>query len=359
MCDIFISYRHHDDAGNTTEDYAIAYKLHNELSELGYKVFFSQKSLEEIGSSRFKADIDAALDSAKILIVVLTKAEYATSKWVQYEWDSFYGDYLSGVKSNAYLFTFIKDFSIARLPRTLRNVQSFNINEGTSALINHIKNSINLAVSSRYLVKTGTTITYEDIKEAVKLDHIVYAGMEHVDVDECYSWHKLNKDIYIIIKDTNTNKVVAYTNTTPITEECYNKIKSGEFLTTNITQDMILPYEMPSPYNLYFFSIVIHPDYQNTGLFSIMLNTLIDKFIQFAKQDIFIKRMIADAVTSNGEKFCTLFGMRKITQSTHSSTLYEVQLIPPKFKKISIKAKELYEYYQQLYEKKPSFFDEQ
>ena len=51
-----------------------------------------------MGSSRYKADIDKALDTAKLMIVVLTKVEYAFSQWVQYEWDSFYNDYLSGVR---------------------------------------------------------------------------------------------------------------------------------------------------------------------------------------------------------------------------------------------------------------------
>lgn len=358
MYDIFISYHFHDENNKVTPDYGIANDLYHKLTQEGYKVFFSERSLEEIGSSRFKADIDAALDCAKILIVVLTKADYASEKWVKYEWDSFYGDYLSGSKEEAYLFTFRTDFSINELPRTLRNVQSFNVEEGPAPLINRIKNIL-CSTAPRYSIRTGSDITYDDIKEAIMLDHIVYPGMEHVDVDECYNWHLFNNDMHIIIKDSLTNKVVAYTNTTPITEECYDKIKEGLFLTTDITQDMLLTYEMPYLYSLLFFSVAIHPDYRNSGLFTIMLNALIDKFIKFAGQGIFMKRMIADAVTSNGEKFCKLFGMKKITQSNHSSVLYEIQLMPPEFKKICPKAKELFDCYKSVYNKNPSFFDEQ
>ncbi len=84
-CDVFISYKHTDDNGNITSDHIIAEKLYNMLVSMGYTAFFSSDSLEKLGSSRYKADIDAALDTAKVMVVVLSKAEYATSYWIQYE----------------------------------------------------------------------------------------------------------------------------------------------------------------------------------------------------------------------------------------------------------------------------------
>ena len=56
--------------------------------------------------------------------------------------------------------------------------------------------------------------------------------------------------------------------------------------------------------------------------------------------------MIADAVTKNGEKFCRLFGMTKLKGSNHESSLYEITMIPPKFRILSKKSKQLYDYYQ-------------
>ena len=104
--DVFISYKHSDEQGSLTPDYAIAKELYENLNNLGYQVFFSSNTLEQIGSSRYKSDIDAALDTSKVMIVVLSKSEYASSQWVQYEWDSFYNDYLSGVRKEANLFTY-------------------------------------------------------------------------------------------------------------------------------------------------------------------------------------------------------------------------------------------------------------
>ncbi len=359
MYDIFLSYKHTDDQGRITEDYYLAKQLYGVLTDVGYKVFFSEQSLADVGSARFKQEIDNALDSTKILIVVLANAEYASSKWVRYEWDSYYGDYLSGAREKPHLYTYCKNILINDLPRTLRSVQQFHADDDVDTLLKYMNAILPVSKQSRYQVKPNDKITFEDIADAVQLDHIVFPGMEHVDPQECWKWFTLNPDIYVFIKDTVTDRVVAYTNTSPITEECYDKIRSGEFLTTNITDDMILNFDMPYPYSLYFFSIVIHPSHQNTNLFFMLVNELVEKFIRLSAREVYIKRMIADAITSNGEKICKLFGMQKVTESAHDSTLYEIQMIPPNFKKISKKVKQLYDCYQSVYLESPYLFDEE
>ena len=140
--EVFISYKCSDENGNKTPDFAMAEELYNTLTNMGYNTFFSSNTLEQLGSSRFKADIDAALDTARVMIVVLSKAEYAQSHWVQYEWDSFYNDYLSGVRAEANLFTLTSDVNICELPRTLRNVQNFDHKDGLSRLCEFVKNDI-------------------------------------------------------------------------------------------------------------------------------------------------------------------------------------------------------------------------
>ena len=48
-------------------------------------------------------------------------------------------------------------------------------------------------------------------------------------------------------------------------------------------------------------------------------------------------------------KFCRLLGMKKIDESTHGSTLYEISMIPPEFKPISTKVGMLRDIYQKIY----------
>ncbi len=358
MYDIFISFKCLDKDGGQTPDARLAAQLYEQLVREGYSVFFSMRSLEDEGSFAFKNRIDEALDSAKVLIVVLTKGEYAYSKWVQYEWNSFYNDYLSDVKSDAHLFTFVDGVPTSELPRTLRNVQSFQAGSDTGRLLNYLKSVFNRS-APKYRVKEAEEVTFEDVKQAVQLDSIVYAGMEHVDPEECWRWFTLNPDIYTFIEETERHRIIAYTNTAPVTDECYDLIKSGTFLTTDITEDMLLGFEMPYFYSLYFFSIVISPEYQNTEVFNIMLHAIVDKFLRLGKHEAYVKRMIADAVTPKGERFCRMFGMKKVTDSQHDSKLYEISMIPPDFKPISAKVKELYEFYAGIYRKNRWLFDEE
>ncbi len=368
-CEVFISYKCSDENNNKTKDYEIAKELYDALILQGYTVFFSSDSLEKLGSSRYKADIDEALDSAQVMIVVLTRVEYATSHWIQYEWDSFYNDYLSGARAEANLFTLTQDLNIHDLPRTLRNVQNLNYNEGVSHVCDYIKNVIPKKADTflaqgtdanklnRIKIVTGKEITAEDIEEAVALDMLVYDNIYHVDSELCKEWFKVNPDIYVMAKDVECDQIIAYVNVSPVTDECYYRIKKGDFIDTGITADMILSYDMPCPYNVYFSSIVIHPDYHNTEVFMELFNAIIDKFLLLGQHEVYIKRMIADAVTKNGEKFCKLFGMEKLRGSDHDSSLYEIAMIPPKFRVLSKKTKQLFDYYKKKYEECPYLFE--
>ncbi len=369
-CEVFISYKCSDENGIKTPDYRMGSELYQALNGLGYNVFFSSDTLEKIGSSRYKLDIDSALDTAKIMVVVLSRPEYASSHWVQYEWDSFYNDFLSGVRSDANLFTLTSGVSVNDLPRTLRSVQNFDYSEGIHHLCEYIKNilpkeqSIEETVHDKesrggnVSIITGRQVTVEDIREAVILDTLVYDDIYHVDTKQCEEWFNANPDIYVMAKDNHTGKVIAYVNISPVTDECYERIRIGDFIDTGITADMILSYDMPFPYSVYFSSIVIHPDYQNTEVFMQLFNAIVKKFISLGEHDVFVHRMIADAVTKNGEKFCKLFGMKKIKNSSHESTLYEITMIPPKFRVISKMSKQLYDYYQRKYNEAPYLFDD-
>lgn len=367
--EVFISYKCSDDYRDKTPDFAIAQELYETLTNYGYNVFFSSNTLEQLGSSRYKADIDAALDTAKVMIVVLSKVEYASSHWVQYEWDSFYNDYLSGVRKDANLFTLTTNLNVHELPRTLRNIQNFDYRDGISHICDYVKNAIPKPVETklpadssatakekRITIITGKQVTAQDIAQAAYLDTLVYDDIYLVTVEQCEEWMAVNPDIYVLAKDIHTNRFIAYANLTPVTDECYERIKKGDFIDTGITADMVLSYDMPFPYSLYFSSIVIHPDYQNSEVFMEIFNAIIDKFISLGEHEVFIRRMIADAVTKNGEKFCKLFGMKKIKESNHDSSLYEITMIPPKFRILSKKSKLLYDYYQRKYNDAPYLF---
>jgi hypothetical protein len=139
--DVFISFKNKDSDGKSTHDAKMASDLYEFLTAGDVRVFMSNVSLEELGASKFKEAIDAALDAATVLIVVATSAENVDSRWVKYEWNSFSQDILAKVKPDGQVFTYLNGVSPKELPINLRHVQSFEEGgEGLAKLHRFLKN---------------------------------------------------------------------------------------------------------------------------------------------------------------------------------------------------------------------------
>ena len=87
--DVFISYKEKDSNGERTQDSVIAQEIYRELSREGYRVFFSRISLENRLGTEYEPYIFAALNSAKVMIVVGTDYENFNAVWVKNEWSRF------------------------------------------------------------------------------------------------------------------------------------------------------------------------------------------------------------------------------------------------------------------------------
>ena len=87
--DVFISYKETDEHGERTLDSVIAQDIFTELTEKGYRVFFSRISLEDKLGTEYEPYIFAALNSAKAMLVVGTDYENFDAVWVKNEWSRF------------------------------------------------------------------------------------------------------------------------------------------------------------------------------------------------------------------------------------------------------------------------------
>lgn len=347
--DIFISYKAHDDNGHETRDCAIARELHDSLTEMGYTVFFSERTLEEMGNPRFILEIDTALASAKMMVVVLTNPEYAHADWVQHEWSTF-----RTANLNKPLYTLTEKLNVCDLPPTLRANQNFDYaKNGIEYLCRFIHSFLSVKKMNRFSVISGKQVSAKDIEQAIELDCIVYEEDYHVNKKRCMDWFATNPDIYVMVRDDESNRIIAYTNISPIMHDCYEHFKNGNFVDVDITADMLLSYDMPGSYDVCILSVVIHPGYRNTCVFALLLNAVVEKFLDLSKEEKFIRRVVADAVTKEGEKFCKMFGMTKVKDSNHESVLYEVSMLPPKFRVISKMFRRLFDYYAEEYAKNP------
>ncbi len=87
--DVFICYKESDENGRRTQDSVLAQELYYQLTQEGFKVFFSRITLEDKLGTKYEPYIFAALNSAKVMVVVGTKPEYFNAVWVRNEWSRY------------------------------------------------------------------------------------------------------------------------------------------------------------------------------------------------------------------------------------------------------------------------------
>ena len=87
--DVFICYKETDSNGRRTQDSVLANDLYHQLTQEGFKVFFSRITLEDKLGTAYEPYIFAALNSAKVMVVLGTKPEYFNAVWVKNEWSRY------------------------------------------------------------------------------------------------------------------------------------------------------------------------------------------------------------------------------------------------------------------------------
>ena len=141
-----------------------------------------------------------------------------------------------------------------------------------------------------------------------------------------------NRENGIVIVEHATGMVVGYSMLVPVSDEIYERIRSGKFSEHDLAPGMVAKYDGPGFYNLYFMGVVIHPEHRNVRMVMTLIDAMAEDFISLFGRGIYIKRMVADVVSRNGVKFCRLFGLRKTCGTDHGSTIYEVSCLPPMFR---------------------------
>ena len=87
--DVFICYKETDENGQRTRDSQWAQDVYYGLTEQGLKVFFSRITLEDKLGQQYEPYIFAALNSAKVMVVIGSKPEYFNAVWVKNEWSRY------------------------------------------------------------------------------------------------------------------------------------------------------------------------------------------------------------------------------------------------------------------------------
>lgn len=113
--DVFICYKETDDeTKERTRDSLDAQEIYYNLTQEGYRVFFARITLEDKAGTEYEPYIFAALNSAKVMVVVGEKAEYFNAVWVKNEWSRFLALIRGGAKKR--LIPAYRDMDPAALP---------------------------------------------------------------------------------------------------------------------------------------------------------------------------------------------------------------------------------------------------
>ena len=125
--DVFICYKESDADGNRTRDSLMAQDIYYQLTEQGRKVFFARITLEDVAGTQYEPYIFAALNSAKVMIVVGTKPEHLNAVWVKNEWSRF----LAMMKKDRHklLLPCYRDMDPYEMPEALSVLQSYDMSK--------------------------------------------------------------------------------------------------------------------------------------------------------------------------------------------------------------------------------------
>ena len=120
--DVFICYKETDENGKRTVDSTVANDIYYQLTKEGLKVFYAAITLENKLGQEYEPYIFAALNSAKVMLVIGTKPEYFEAVWVKNEWSRFLN--LMKTDRNKLLIPCYRDMDAYDLPEAFAHLQA-------------------------------------------------------------------------------------------------------------------------------------------------------------------------------------------------------------------------------------------
>ena len=192
--DVFICYKETDNNGRRTPDSVLANDLYHQLTQEGFKVFFARITLEDKLGSAYEPYIFAALNSAKVMVVLGTKPEFFKAVWVRNEWSRYLALIKNGEKK--ILIPAYKDMDPYDLPEEFSHLQAQDMSKlgFMQDLIRGIKKITQVEEPAKTVVKeVVTSSSSTDIEPLLKRAFIFLEDSKFDEADE-YCEKVLDKD---------------------------------------------------------------------------------------------------------------------------------------------------------------------
>ena len=161
--DVFICYKETDESGNRTIDSTIANDIYYQLSQEGFKVFYAAITLEDKLGQEYEPYIFAALNSAKVMLVIGTKPEYFNAVWVKNEWSRF----LKIVKDDRskLLIPCFRDMDAYDLPEEFAHLQAQDMSK--IGFINDVTRGIKKVLAADEPKQTAETVVINNNESTI------------------------------------------------------------------------------------------------------------------------------------------------------------------------------------------------
>ncbi len=186
--DVFICYKETDDATKQrTKDSLDAQEIYYQLTNEGYRVFFSRITLEDKAGAEYEPYIFAALNSAKVMVVIGSKPEYFNAVWVKNEWNRFLA--LMRKDRSKLLLPCYKGMDPYDLPEALTVLQSYDMSKigFIQDLIRGIKKVIKTNESNHAEKETEQGVKYSS---KIDINNLLRRGFLTLEDED---WKKANE----------------------------------------------------------------------------------------------------------------------------------------------------------------------
>lgn len=125
--DIFICYKETGEDGNRTKESVLADEIYYMLTREGYRVFCARITLEDKLGMAYEPYIFAAINSARVMVVLGTSPENFQAVWVRNEWSR----YLALIRQGArkVLIPAYRDMDPYNLPKEFSHLQALDMSK--------------------------------------------------------------------------------------------------------------------------------------------------------------------------------------------------------------------------------------
>ena len=171
----------------------MAQDLYDELTERGYKVFFSGITLEDKLGQEYEPYIFAALSSARVMLAVGTKREYYDAVWVKNEWSR----YLSLMQKDRKktLIPCYRDMDAYDMPAEFKNLQGQDM--GRLGFVQDLVRGIDKLIpkKAKEVLSTPETDVYlREVKNLIKRGNVCLEDKNYENAAKFFE-QALNKNV--------------------------------------------------------------------------------------------------------------------------------------------------------------------